>query len=392
MKARTLALISVVVALLAVFVFVNFRSGPFAAIQVTVASVEKRAIAPALFGIGTVEAQYTYKIGPTVASRVKHIAVQVGDLIHAGQVLGEMDPVDLDDRINAQKANRQRVASAVQAAEAQVQDGIARLQHADAQLQRYQKLLTTHAISQETVDIKRQEQRIAQAGLAADRANLDVVHRDLARVEADVKGAIQQRTNQQLIAPADGLVVARDADPGTTLVAGQAVLIVIDPNSLWINARFDQLRASGLRAGLPVRIALRSQAEQTFAGRVLRLEPLADAVTEETLAKVVFDDIPDPLPLVGELAEVTVALPTRTAVPVINKASVQRIDNRLGVWRVEDGELRFAPVTLGAEDLEGSVEILTGLNPGDQVVVYSERALNTRSRIAIVEQLAGVSP
>jgi multidrug resistance efflux pump len=41
----------------------------------------------------------------------------------------------------------------------------------------------------------------------------------------------------------------RDADPGTTIVAGQAVVEVIDPKSLWINVRFDQISASGLAGG-----------------------------------------------------------------------------------------------------------------------------------------------
>ena len=70
----------------------------------TVSSVESRAITPALFGIGTVEARYTYKIGPTFAGRVKRLEVHVGDQVKAGQVLGEMEPVDLDARVRSQES------------------------------------------------------------------------------------------------------------------------------------------------------------------------------------------------------------------------------------------------------------------------------------------------
>ena len=76
----------------------------------------------------------------------------------------------------------------------------------------------------------------------------------------------------------------------------QAVVTIIDPASLWINARFDQRRSLGLRASLPARIALRSQAGPGLPSHVLRIEPLADSITEETLAKIVFDQRPDPLP------------------------------------------------------------------------------------------------
>jgi multidrug efflux pump subunit AcrA (membrane-fusion protein) len=65
--------------------------------------VEAHSLSPSLFGIGTVEAQYTYKIGPTFAGRVNRLNVNVGDQIKTGQELGRMDPIDLDERIHAQE-------------------------------------------------------------------------------------------------------------------------------------------------------------------------------------------------------------------------------------------------------------------------------------------------
>src|SRR3546814_2903227 len=79
-----------------------------APVAVTVATVQSRALAPALFGIGTVDARYTYKIGPTFAGRLQRLDVDVGDQVTAGQVLGEMDPVDLDDRVRAQESTFKR--------------------------------------------------------------------------------------------------------------------------------------------------------------------------------------------------------------------------------------------------------------------------------------------
>lgn len=392
MNGRKLALIAVLVLLLALFIYVVLRSGPLAPVPVTVTAVENRSIAPALFGIGTVESRYTHKIGPTAAGRVKRVDVQVGDKVRAGQALGEMDPVDVDDRIAAQMSALKRAEAAVLAADAQTQEAAARRNYAGKQTGRYEKLLESHAVSEEGAGAKRQEHQIAEAGFAAARANLDAARQELARIRSDHAGLIRQRANLRLIAPVDGLVVARNADPGTTAVAGQAVVEIIDPASLWINVRFDQLRVSGLCAELPVRITLRSRAGQTLTGRVLRVEPLADAVTEETLAKVVFDTPPEPLPPVGELAEVTIALPEMPAAPVVPNASVQRVDGRLGIWLIEDGTLRFAPVKTGATDLDGRMQILDGLKAGARVVVYSQRALDGRSRVKIVERLAGVSP
>ncbi|MBN2692183.1 MAG: biotin/lipoyl-binding protein, partial [Burkholderiaceae bacterium] len=116
---RTLLLLAVLVPLILLLAYVALRTGPLAAIPVTVSSVENRAISPALFGIGTVQARYTYSIGPTVAGRVLRLDVHVGDTVKAGQVLGEMDPVDLGQRQSALDAALRGAQSQWQQAQAQ---------------------------------------------------------------------------------------------------------------------------------------------------------------------------------------------------------------------------------------------------------------------------------
>lgn len=374
-QKRTLAILVVLLPLLALFVYVALRSGPLAPVLVTVTRVENQSIAPALFGIGTVEARYTYKIGPTFAGRIERLDVQVGDQVKAGQILGEMDPVDLNQRIRAQEATLKR-------AEAQISEARARQAYAQTQARRYAELLAARSTSEEILAGKNSELQVAEASLnAAQEESL--------RIRAERAGLIAQRKNLSLIAPVDGLVTLRNADPGTTLVAGQAVVELIDPQNLWINVRFDQIHARGLSADLGAQIVLRTQAE-AVTGRILRVEPMADAVTEEMLAKVVFDQIPEPRPAVGELAEVTVTLPALAVAPVIPNAAIQRIAGQLGVWQVINDNLHFKTVILGDADLDGYVQVREGLEVGDQVVVYSEKALTTRSRIDVVDQIPGV--
>ncbi len=391
-RARSLALGAVIVVLVGLFLWVVLRAGPLAPVPVTTTTVERRAVAPALFGVGVVESRYTHRIGPTMAGRLARVDVQVGDRVTAGQVLGEMDPVDLDQRLGAQQAALARARAGIAAADAQVQDLAARRAHAENQVRRYEQLFAARAVSEEAMEARRQELRLAQAGWLAARANLDAAGQELARGGAERDALARPRANLRLVAPAAGLVTARAADPGTTVVAGQAVVEIVDPASVWVNARFDQLRASGLRAGLPARVALRSRDGAPLAAKVLRVEPTADAVTEEALAKVSFDAPPQPLPAIGELAEVTLELPALPPRPVVPNASVQRSGSQVGVWRLDDGGLRFAPVRLGASDLDGNVQVLDGLDAGARIVVYSQRALDARSRIEVVERLPGVKP
>ncbi|MBW7834072.1 MAG: efflux RND transporter periplasmic adaptor subunit [Simplicispira suum] len=378
LQRRTLALLAVVLPLLALFIYVVLRSGPLAPVAVTVATAEQRSITPALFGIGTVEARTTYHVGPTVSGRVLRLSVQVGDRVRAGQVLGEMDAVDFDERLRAQ-------AAAIQRAQASLKDAQARQQHAQSQATRYAELLAVRATSEEIATARQQDLASASAALAGSQA-------EVARLRAEQDALRTQRGQLRLRAPADALVTARLAEPGSTVVPGQAVVDLVDPGSLWVNVRFDQTSSAGLRAGLPAQVLLRSDTATPLAARVLRVEPLADAVTEETLAKAVLNALPDPLPPLGTLAEVTITLPELAAAPTIPNAALRRVGGKMGVWELDAEGLRFAPLELGQADLDGHVQVQSGLNEGARIVVYSEKELSARSNTHVVDRIVKGAP
>jgi HlyD family secretion protein len=140
LQRQTLVLLGVLVPLLLLFIYVMLRSGPLAPVPVTLATVGDTSIAPGVFGIGVVESRYTYKIGPTVPGRLQRLTVDVGDRVRAGQVMGTMDPVDLDDRARAQDATLRRV-------EAALRDAESRQRFAQTQARRYEQLLTARSSS-----------------------------------------------------------------------------------------------------------------------------------------------------------------------------------------------------------------------------------------------------
>jgi len=387
MNRRTLLMIAVLAPLFILFIYVGMTSGPLAPVSVTTATVESRSISPALFGIGTIEARYAYKIGPTAPGRLKEINVDVGDSVEQGQLLGKMNPIDLDDRITAQDLSIKRAKSAILVAKAQVNEALARSSFAQSQANRYKKLLQIKSVSAELYESKRQESEIATSGLATARANLSSSEQELSRIRADREGLISQSDNLSLVAPTKGIISGRYTEAGTTVMAGQTVVEMIDPDSLWVNVRFDQQQSSGLRAGLPAQIKLRSQNQQSFQGQVLRVEVLADAVTEEVLAKVLFKTSPDTLPPIGELTEITVALPPMSALPVVPNASLHQLNGQTGVWLIDDGKTSFAAVKIGTSSLDGQVQILDGLNTGDKIVVYSQQELKSSRRVKTVDRL-----
>jgi HlyD family secretion protein len=389
--SRRLGLGLLGVLLIAALVYVVMRSGPLAPVRVTVTQATVGSLSPSLFGIGTVEARRAYLIGPTAAGRVSKVLVDVGDTVQAGQLLAEMDPVDLDERATALEASIARAASMVAAAQAQRRDAQARSELAAITARRYVELGAQNFMSAGAVEAKQQEQSSAAAAVAAADANLAAARQDTQRLAAERAGLRQQRDNVRLLAPAPGVVISRDAEAGSTVVAGQAVLRLIEPASLWIRVRLDQGRSAGLVTGLPASIELRSNPGVRFSGKVARVEATSDSITEERVALVSLDTLPAGLST-GELAEVTLTLPATAPAVLLPNPALQRQAEQVGVWRIEGGKPSFTVVRVGLSSLDGQVQVLEGLKTGDEVVVYSEKALTDGSRIKIVDQLAGSKP
>lgn len=385
-NARQMWVASAVVLVVAALGFVAFRMGPLAPTKVTVSQVKNESLTPSVFGIGSVEAKQSWLMGPTVAGRVLRVYVDVGQTVKSGQLLAEMDPVELEQRLRAQEAALAKASSVEVAAKAQVADTQARRELAHANLSRNKDLAKQNFISSAALEGREQEFQSADAAWHAAQANLQAAKQDAQRLQAERAAASLQRQNTRLVAPADAVVISRDAESGSTVVAGQPVIRLANPASLWVKLRVDQGRSLGLEAGLSANIVLRSRPQQVLMGKVERVELQADSVTEERIAQVAFDQIPPALSI-GEMAEVTLNLQALTSAMVLPQASVKTHQGRTGVWRLKDGALEFVPVQWGLASLDGRIQVLQGLTANDAVVVYSEKPLSTGGRIRVVDAL-----
>jgi HlyD family secretion protein len=389
-NTRRLRLGALALGLIVALAWVALRTGPLAPVKVQTARVTTGSVSTELFGIGQVEAKTSWMVGPITPGRVLAVKVDVGDRVAAGQALAEMDAVDMAQRLAALDASLARGQSSRASAQAQLADAQARNALAQANLKRNQDLARQNFISAGALEARAQETASTSAGLQSAQANLDATAQDLSRLRAERAALVQQRNSLKLVAPAAAIVASRDAEAGSTVVAGQAVLKLIDPASLWVKLRVDQGRSAGLAPGLVARIALRSRPGEILAGKVARVEPLADALTEERLAQVAFDNTPADI-AVGEMAEVTLQLPASQEGLLLPNAALQTVAGERGVWRLKDGALRFVPLRVGAASLDGMVLVapLTSedLRDGDAAVVYSQKALKADTRITVVEQL-----
>ena len=379
-KLKLVLIIASVGAFVAAFFWLLTTRGPLAPVGVQTGSVVRGDVSPSVFGIGTVDARLSYSVGPVTPGRVLRVLVDQGEAVKAGQLLAEMDPVDMDLRVQAAKSAGSRSRQSVRVAEAQVKEAESRVKLAKINRDRDRALYQKGVISMQAVDASNSEAERADSALATARANVAVTRQDVGRTGAESQGVASVRDSLRLLSPVDGVIVSREVEPGTTVVAGQAVVRLVDPKSLWVRARIDQSRAQALRVGQQANIVLRSAPASPRPGRVARIELQSDPITEERIVNVAFEPQPAQL-YMGELAEVTVLLPTETGVLTVPSAAIARRGSETGVWQMLDGRARFAPVGLGSHDQAEVAQILSGVNDGDRVIVYSSAQLTDGVRV-----------
>jgi len=380
-RRKLIAVVAGAVLFVAAFFWLLTTRGPLAPVGVQTARVVRADLSPSVFGIGTVDARLAYAVGPIAPGRVLRVLVDQGEVVKAGQLLAEMEPVDMDRRVQASQSAGSRSRQGVQVADAQVAEAASRAQLAQLNRGRDRELFKQQVISKQALDQSSQAAEAAEAALAAARANAAAAKQDVQRVDAESRGVGSLRDSLRLVSPVDGVIVSREAEPGTTVVAGQAVLRLVVPESLWVRTRVDQSRAEAVQVGQPASIVLRSARDNAaMPGRVARIEMQSDPVTEERVVAVSFEPPPARLYL-GELAEVTIRLPVEPGVLVLPSAAIAREGSQTGVWQAVNGRARFKPVGIGSQGQAGVAQILTGLSEGDSIIAYSSALLGNDVRV-----------
>ena len=363
-----------------------YTRGPLAPIRVQDTRVQVGDLQPQVFGIGTVEARSLYTVGPTQAGRLANLYVDQGDKVVAGQVIAEMEPVDLEGKVSSARAGNQRAQSMMSVAVMQLREAQSKHELAQTKLQRYQELFANHAISRDVLDGIENDGKVTEAALGAASFSVQAARFEVDKAIADYQAVVKQRENLKIISPVDGVVISRDMEAGNTVVAGQSVAKITDMSTIWVKTRIDQMRGNGIAVGQKADIIVRSMPNKIFKGTVARLDIQSDSVTEERSVNIAFESLLEGVSL-GDLAEVTIALSPVTNATYIPLGAVKKINKQAGVWIIKEGRAYFKPVELGVSTLEGNVQIIQGLKENDKVIIVSPIELKEGMKVRVEDKL-----
>ncbi len=356
----------------------------FRPISVRVSQPE-RDVFVQVFGLGTVEARITSKVGFKASGVLVELRADVGDRVPKGAVLARLDDREQTARVGRAKAATEQADANLQRAMANVQKAQANYANATKINERRQQLVQSNSASIETAET-------AKTAQAAALADVNLATSDVAVARAaisDAKAQLQQEGAtldfHTLAAPYDAMVTARLKELGSALGAGEPVFTLIDPKSVWVLAFIDESKAGEIKVGAPAEIVLRSRPNERFRGQVARIEPESDRVNEERRVAIAFDQLPADFHL-GEQAEVyitTVRLPQALLAP---EAAIIGLGKNSGtVWTVEDGHLQLRDVTLAHRLLDGRYEIKSGVPDNAMVVAQLRSGLRVGRAAKIAE-------
>jgi len=349
--------------------------------KVTAVQVETLAVSQitdVYWASGTVRASQIAAIAPKISANILDVRVRAGDHARAGQALVVLDRRDLEANLRLAEAARSEAESAVTEAENAVASATATAELARVTHNRFQDLLAKASVSQQEFDESQARLKSAEAALQMAASKRQQLEARRSQAAAEVTAARIALGYATLVAPFDGLVTERKADPGSLASAGAPLLVIEREGDLRLETAIDESRLNVVRIGESVTVEI-DGLDRTVSGRIAEIVPSVDSVTRTFTAKI---DLP-PMPGIrtGMFGRASFAIGKREALLVPQSAILERGQIHC-VHVVEGDTARLRLVTLG-EAQNNSREVLSGLEAGERFVVAPPPLLADGGRVAI---------
>ena len=356
------------------------------------AAVERGDLARVVVATGKIQPLAKVEIKSKASGIVKRLYVDYGDRVKAGQVLAELDKVQLEANVREAQANLQVAQAARDSAVSTLERNKVDAEGPDVpflktDMERAEKMYKDGLIAKAFVEdaeknyqMALNRQMSAQRNLAVSRAEIAKAEAQVAQTRAALERVAEDLRNSTIVSPIDGIVLSRDVQVGdavsSILVLGsQATLLLTlgDIRKVYVQGKVDEADIGKVYLDQPARIVVESFKDKKFTGKVTKISPLGKEKDNVTTFEVRVS-ISNPS---GELkanmsANAEILLEEKKNVLMIpeaaliydkeRKASVETPDAK-----AENGKKKV-PVQLGISN-GVKTEIVAGLNEKQQVVL-----------------------
>ncbi|MDE3010387.1 MAG: macrolide transporter subunit MacA [Pseudomonadota bacterium] len=334
-------------------------------LQYLTARVERADLASTVQASGLLEGHHQVDVGAQVSGQVKKIYVRLGDVVTAGQLLADIDPVLSETALRIAESNDESL-------QAQRRASAAGLTQATLAYRRQKALLAQDATSQQELESARAQVEVIQANVASFDAQIR-------QARAQVESARASLAYTRIRAPMAGEVVAVVTPEGQTVVSSQQVPVILklaDRSTMTVKAQVSEADVIRIRAGLPAWFTVLGAASERFTGSLRAVEPVpgdsaAGRLNGPVFYNAVFDvPNPDGRLRIGMTAQVVILVARAERALCVPMAALGPPDaqGRYALRVVRPGNaIETLRVHVGVRD-NVRVQVLDGLREGDQVV------------------------
>jgi cobalt-zinc-cadmium efflux system membrane fusion protein len=329
-----------------------------AGVKVEPAHMVSRRVQLEAPGTLALDEERTARIGSMVEGKVVSVAAQVGDRVARGTVLAEIHSHVIHDAwaeyrkaIADHKRRRTELDYAVQAD------------------QRAQRLYTDKAISLQELQRAQVDRVTAEQALNMAKTELRRTEEALEHLGITSGDDPTGESGEQIPvkSPLMGAVLEKNVTEGTAVTPGMPLFVVSDLSVLWALVEVDETKLPYLTVGLPVEVHVAAYPNESFPGTVIFIGDTLDPKTRRVTVRC---RTPNPQ---GKLkpqmyATLSFGAGESHAVLAVPSQAIQELEGKTVVFVAKEaGQFLVREVTLGLE-VEGQVEILTGIAPGEKVV------------------------
>jgi len=325
-----------------------------------IAVVELRALARTLPISGSLSPVTQSTVRSKVPGEIRRVLVREGERVAAGQLLAEIDTVDLQARLDAQVAS--------------LEEAKARLSIAAKNRDNAQKLNKQGFISQNAFDT-------SQSGFEAAAAAAK-------SAEAQVRLARNAMQDAVVRAPIDGIVAKKMINAGEKVGVDSPLVTIVDLAKMEIEVLAPASEIPGIRIGQTASFRVDGFGERSFAGRLERINPTTEPGSRAITVYLSVGN-QDGLLKGGMFAKGSLILDKGEPAPTIPASALQEEAGQAFVYTVEQGKIGRRAVKIGLrEEQTGLVEVVSGLEKGVAVVAARTIGLKAGAAARVLDAAA----
>jgi HlyD family secretion protein len=282
-----------VLALGGVYVFAGSKSARAEFDPASVATVERGTMVKSVVATGKIEPITKVEIKSKANGIIERLPVDVGAIVHPGDILAELDKENLSASLRESAANLQAAEASLKAAQATLEKNVIEAEGPDVEFarrssERAQKLYEEKLLPQSGLDdaksaleVAANKQRTAKGQLSISRSNIAQAEAKVAQAKAAVARAEEDLRNATIRAPIKGMVLSRDVERGSPVSSilnmGSAATLVMtlgDIEQVFVRGKVDETDIGRVRLSQPARISVETFKDRKFDGKVTQISPI----------------------------------------------------------------------------------------------------------------------